>query len=321
MIQSATSYFSYLISDVGQAIARITHSATSALREYLDSRGFVEVLPPIVSTVTDPGLRGAERVEVSLYGQRAFITSSMIFHKQVLATAYSKIYALSPNVRLEPLDHARSGRHLLEFCQLDLEEAGATYEDSMKLCEGMVNYAIEKVVQDCAVELDHLGRRLITPSAAFPHFTYDEMLEVARSLGYSMQYGEELPQEAETKVSEEVGTFFWIVDYPIESRGFYYRHEPGSKVTRSMDLIYPEGFGEAVSGGEREYEPAAVRRNLAEHGLPESDFTDFLSFVDTGLAPTSGFGLGIERFVRFIAGLKDVSMTRPFAKQPGSLWM
>lgn len=321
MISTAASYFNYLTSDVGHAVVKISHCAIAALREYLDSRGFIEVLPPVVSTVTDPGLRGAERVPVSLYGQKAFVTSSMIFHKQVLATAFSKIYAVSPNVRLEPAHHASSGRHLVEFCQLDVEEACVTLEDSMKLCEGLIKYAIEKVIDKCGSVLGFLGRKLTPPPVTFPRFTYDEVLEIAHSLGYDMRYGEELPQEAESKVSEQVGTFFWIVDYPSESRGFYYRRVPGEKITRSMDLIYPDGFGEAVSGGEREYEPSAVRRNLAEHGLDESEFADFLAFVDAGLAPTSGFGLGIERFVRFITGIRDISMARPFAKQPGFMRM
>ena len=144
MMQTAP-YLEYLVSDRAQATFRINQQVMSGLRDYLNGHGFVEFLSPVISTVTDPGLRGAERVVVSLYGQKTYLTSSMVFHKQVLATAFQKIYSFAPNVRLEPVSNDHSGRHLVEFCQLDLEEADATYEDSMRLAEEMIAAAIRSV--------------------------------------------------------------------------------------------------------------------------------------------------------------------------------
>jgi len=321
-MSSTHSYISYLQTEEAQAVFRIGQAVMDALREYLGKRGFVEFLAPLVSTVTDPGLRGAERLPVSLYNRKAYVTSSMVFHKQVLATAFQRIYAFAPNVRLEPVEHADSGRHLVEFCQLDLEEADATCEDSMALAEEMLRFTISTVAEKLKPLLAALGRELSVPSAPFRRFTYKQMLDYAASMGLSVAYGEELPQAVESAVSEEVGDFFWITSYPKQCRGFYYREsavEPGT--VNSMDLIFPEGFGEAISGGEREYRKDRVLKRIRESGLDPSEFSDFLAAAEEGLRPTSGFGIGVERLVRFITGEREIRKVRPFPKLPGLVSM
>ena len=275
----------------------------------------------IISSVTDPGLRGAERVTVSLYSQKAYLTSSMVFHKQILASAFDKIYSFSPNVRLEPKDNARSGRHLVEFCQLDLEEADCTYEHSMNLAENMLIHLHEEVIARCGSLLSALGRTLKVPKAPFKRYDYGSLLAKAKEMGLSVRYGEELPQAVESKVSQEVGGFFWITDYPKTCRGFYYRESPNSQEVYSMDLVYPEGFGEAISGGEREYEAETIRRKVLERGLEPEGFEEFLSMAGPDLRPTSGFGIGIERLVRYLAGVNDIGLVRAFPKTPGQVVM
>jgi len=320
-MSKSESYISYLKTDEAQAIFRLNQAVMDALREYLGVSGFIEFLPPLVSSVTDPGLRGAERLPVSLYDHKAYITSSMVFHKQILATAFQKIYAFSPNVRLEPLEHIKSGRHLVEFCQLDLEESDATCEDSMALAEGLLESVIAKVVSKWSPLLKVLGRELAVPKLPFKRFTYASLMEHAKSLGLPVEIGDELPQEAESAVSEQVGGFFWITEYPKSCRGFYYRESAEPRTVASMDLIYPEGFGEAISGGEREYRPEHIQRRIVERGLDPAEFEPFLVAAEAGLKPTSGFGIGVERLVRFITGEREISRVRPFPKLPGAVAM
>ncbi len=317
----AQDYLSYLRSETAQSAFRLSQEVMAILREHLNSQGFVEFLPPIISTVTDPGLRGAERVAVSLYDQKVYLTSSMVFHKQILASAFNRIYSFSPNVRLEPQDNADSGRHLVEFCQLDLEEADRTYDQSMSLAEGMLVNLHQEVLAKCGSLLSTFGRSLEVPKAPFKRYDYESLLAKAKEMGLPTRYGDELPQAVESRVSQEVGGFFWITDYPRACRGFYYRGTPGSDKVRSMDLIYPEGFGEAISGGEREYEAATIRRKVLERDLEPEGFEEFLSMAGPDLQPTSGFGIGVERLVRYLAGVKDIGLVRAFPKTPGQVAM
>jgi len=323
-VQEEASYLSYLKSQEAHTVFRLAEVVTDCLRNFLAEKGFVEFLPPVLSSVTDPGLRGAERLKVSIYGEKAYMMSSMVFHKQVLATAFDRIYCFSPNVRLEPLANASSGRHLVEFCQLDLEEADATFEDSMFLAEEMLQRVVSCVVSEHGDLLERLGRRLNVPSRPFRRFTYRELLDFAASHGLKVTYGEELPQCVESAVSEQAGGFFWITEYPKTCRGFYYRETADPDATgtvRSMDLIYPEGFGEAISGGEREYRPDHIFRRIVEAGLEPGDFEEFLRVAKEGLRPTSGFGIGVERLVRYITGEREIWRVRPFPKVPGRVGM
>jgi asparaginyl-tRNA synthetase len=320
-VEREVSYLTYLQSEEAQAVFRLSQAVTDSLRDYLGTQGFVEFLPPIVSKITDPGLRGAERLPVSLYEGKAYLTSSMVFHKQVLATAFGRIYSFSPNVRLEPVTNADSGRHLVEFCQLDLEEAGATFEDSMRVAEEMIASTIARVVHDWQPLLRALGRELKVPKVPFTRIRYEDALKIAAAHGMLIRFGEELTQEAESKVSAEVGEFLWITDYPKKCRSFYYRESGDGRTVRSMDLLYPEGFGEAISGGEREYLPESIMKRIRESNLDPLDFSEFLAMAEAGLNPTSGFGIGIERLVRFVTGERDITRVRPFPKTPGHITM
>ncbi len=318
-----TDYLSYLQSSTAQAIFRLSQEVMTLLREHLNNQGFVEFLPPIISTITDPGLAGAERVSVSLYDQKAYLTSSMVFHKQILASAFQKIYCFSPNVRLEPCTRAGEddGRHLVEFCQLDLEEALCTIEDSMALAEGMLVNLHERLMGSCGSLLSFFKHPLTVPKTPFAKFSYDQLFQKAQQLGHSVFYGDDLPESVERAVSQEVGDFFWITDYPGTSRGFYYRSQAGTDKVRSMDLIYPKGFGEAISGGEREYEVAAIKQKIKQRGLQQADFEDFLKMAGPNLKPSSGFGIGVERLIRYLSGVRNIGLVRAFPKMPGQVVM
>lgn len=84
-----------------------------------------------------------------------------------------------------------------------------------------------------------------------------------------------------------------------------------------MDLIYPEGFGEAVSGGEREHEYERVKKLIASSGESPSDYSQYLALLKTGIPPSCGFGIGLERLTRYVCGLEKISDATAFPKIPG----
>ncbi|MGE5654142.1 MAG: amino acid--tRNA ligase-related protein, partial [Bacillota bacterium] len=64
-----------------------------------------------------------------------------------------------------------------------------------------------------------------------------------------------------------------------------------------------------------------IRRRLAENQLDAGDFEAFPPYAERGLRPTSGFGIGIERLMRYITGQRDIRQIRPFPKVPGKITM
>ncbi|MFB6075999.1 MAG: asparagine synthetase A [Candidatus Aenigmatarchaeota archaeon] len=304
--------------DKMKTILKVQMKIFEAAREYLKGEEFTEMLPPILSSATDPGLRGAEHATVDFYGKTYKLMGSMLLHKQMALTSMDKIFAISPNVRLEDPVTKDTGRHLAEFWQLDLEAAHTSYDEIMKIGEGMVTHIIKKIKECCPEELEEMGRELKIPSIPFMKMTHDEAITKLKRMGYDVHEGEEISWEAEKALSAEYEEPFWIVDYPDGSRGFYdkFDEESGDKL-RDFDLIYPEGYGEAISGGEREHTKEGITRQMKKIGEDPEDYGWYLEMLEEGVPPSAGFGIGIERLTRFTCGLETVWRASPFCKVPG----
>jgi len=318
-LQSSLRYrYRYIKRPEMKSVLRIQDVVLSALRDFLRGEGFYEILAPIIGPVTDPGIRGAKQVSVDFYGHPFKIMSSMILYKQMAVSTLDKIFALSPNVRIEPEEALATGRHLSEFRQLDLEVANASYFDVMKLGEAMVSFVCDVVEEKCLEDLEYLGRELNVPKPPFKKMRHEEAVDLLRSRGIEAQRGEEISWSAEEELSAMFEEPFWIYDYPLTARGFYDREDPSRPgILRDFDLIYPEGFGEAISGGEREYQlDKVIARMRAKEDDPES-YGWYLDMLQEGVTPSAGFGIGVERFTRYICGLKKIWDAVPFPKVPG----
>ncbi|MEM2067113.1 MAG: asparagine synthetase A [Nitrososphaerota archaeon] len=301
-----------------KAILKIQDIACDAMRSYLKSEGFIELLPPIIGPVTDPGIRGAKQVTFDYYGREYKVMSSAILYKQAAMSGLGKIFFMSPNVRLEPIDSAFTGRHLVEFVQLDLEIAEATYFDAMSVAERLLCEAVNTVRDTCQSELEYLNRNLPRLTPPFKKLTYDETLEYLRVNGVKMRYGIEIPWDAEQLLSKLVGEPFFIIDYPRGARGFYDREDekrPG--ILRDFDLIYPEGYGECASGAEREHRYEKVLARMKETGEDPRKYSWYLEMLREGIPPSAGFGIGIERLTRYLCGLEYVWEARLCPKLAG----
>ena len=301
-----------------QRVLRVQAALGSAIREYLNREGFVELLPPIIGPVSDPGIRGAKQATINFYGREYKVMSSAIMYKQMMAASLGRIYFFSPNVRLEPLETAVTGRHLVEFVQVDIEEAGATYREAMARAEALLAHVSDFARDRLADDLAAFPRNLNGSKTPFRRMSYDEALKLLAAQGREIPYGVEIPWEHEEFLSSQVPEPFFIHDYPRGSRGFYDREDPDHPgILRDFDLLYPEGYGEAVSGAEREYEYARVVARLRETGENPSKYEWYLDMLREGIPPSAGFGIGIERLTRYICGLKAVWEARPYPKVAG----
>ncbi len=274
-----------------------------------EERGFIEIPPVIISAITDPLNHPTNKSQVNVYGYKYEITKSMIFHKQIALHSLDKIFAFSPNIRLEPKERSKTGRHLIEFTQIDVEQKNATRENVMDLAEDLVIYTISKLIEKNSDIIEGLNRKLTVPQKPFKKITFTEAFR---------EYGKDF----ETKLSERAKEPFWLIDIPLMEREFYDREDPKRPgILLDMDLIYPEGFGEASSGGEREFELDQIYKRIAKKGQTPDQFKWYIEFAkEFGLVKSAGFGIGIERFVRFITGAKRIEDVTLFPKAPGEYY-
>ncbi len=273
------------------------------MKRYLDRKGFLEINPVIISPISDPLNHPVDDPTLSYYGHKYRLTKSMIFHKQLALVHFEKIYSFSPNIRIEPIERKSTGRHLAEFTQLDLEVKGVTREYVMDLAEGMINDSIVYV------------KRSIEPEKLNPYLKkYEKPFKKVRYQDAFREFGKNF----EATMSADAKEPFWIIDIPLQEREFYDREKDDEEgVLMDMDLIYPHGYGEAISGGEREHEYGRILTRISKKGQRTEDFALLLKAAKKGLPPSAGFGIGIERFVRFLTGSEDISSVVLFPKKIG----
>lgn len=310
-------YMEILQKNIRDALS-VQHVILLESRKILDDLRFIEVLAPVIGPSSDPGIRGAKRVSFDYYGKQYKIMSSMILYKQALIRAFDNVYAFAPNVRLEPLANTNSDRHLCEFYQLDLEMKDKTIEDVMKITEIFLEKLLYKVDLLCKDILSDYNRNLIIPSGPFPKIPYSKIVDIADSEGFPMLYGDEIPWEVEVELSKHACKPFWIVDYPAGSRGFYYKINPDDpSLLLTMDLIYPHGFGEASSGGERETDVRRIHYLLRESGENLEEYAWYLEMLKTDGQNSAGLGIGVERLTRYVLGFDTIDKCTAFPKKPG----
>lgn len=301
-----------------KTILKIQDQILTSLRDFLRKEGFIEILAPIIGPVTDPGIRGAKQVPIQYYDVQFKIMSSMILYKQMTISSLEKIFSLSPNIRLEPLESVKTARHLTEFRQVDIEMAYASYEDAMDLAERLLISVVKDVREKCGKELKELGRELKAVNRPLKRLSHKETVELLRSKGYNVSYIEEIPWDGEEALSAMHEEPFFVYDYPLVSRGFYDREDPNRPgILRDFDMLYPEGFGEAISGGEREHTYEGVSKRMKLTGQNPEEYQWYLEMLKEGVPISAGFGIGVERLTRWICGLKTIWEAVPFPKVAG----
>jgi len=275
--------------------------------DFLRYKGYLEIPPIIISPLTDPLNHPVYDPKIHAYGGDMWITKSMIFHKQIAVQELKKIFIMSPNIRLEKEERSSTGRHLYEFTQIDIEALEKSREDMMDLAEDLIIYTIDRIKKEHPEELEYFHRNLTDYKKPFDKITYADA---------EKKYGKDF----ERKLSLEAKSPVWLIDIPLKEREFYdreYDDKPG--ILRDMDLIYPEGYQEASSGGEREFELSKILERIHKKGQTEDQFKWFIELAKHGIKLSTGFGIGIERFTRFVCGAKRIEDVTPFPKIPGKV--
>ena len=289
------------------AALRVQSVALDAIRNAFRKNGLIEVMPVILSTVSDPlgpdpGSRIIGMPEVEYQEQKLVLTTSMILQKQIMVSSgIEKFFAVSPNIRLESADSRDTGRHLFEFSQVDFELAHADMYAVFGLMQDTVTTTINQVRKDCSDELSLWDREIKVPRK-FEIFSTNELIE-----RYGANWGKLSSEAAEDP--------FWVLNH---KREFYDAEDPKRPgFYRNYDLMYPEGFGEALSGGEREWTYDRIVMRIERDGLRTEDFKPYLEFARNGFIPSAGAGLGVERLTRFLVGASHVGDVQAFRRVPG----
>lgn len=311
-----------------------TGHVLAALRAALDRADFVEILPAILSKRFEPGARhsiavigdravpGVRRqgAEITVSGRdHYFLPVSHCVEKQLALEFLDRVYCVAPCLRLLMEGEDHSGRHLYSFFQIEIEWRTEDVDEVLSTTETLLAHTSELLRDRLAGSalLDQAALRRIDALGAgpYPRIPFGGARERVRSVGghVNPHAAGDLTHAEEESLSRAADRPFWIVDYPEGVRDSLYRRTP-SGLFATYDLILPGGYGEVATGGLRPQSADEIRAQAARFSdAPHSFYADWKA--RTGVQ-SGGLGFGLERLVRYCAGLESILDLR-FAHDQG----
>ena len=198
------------------------------------------------------------------------------------------------------------------------EVAFATIEDITQLGEDLVLFILERVLANRKGDLETLERDVRPLEAVrrpFPRLTYDDALPLLREKGSKIEWGDDFGAPEETLISQIYETPVCVSHFPAAIKAFYMQPAAGrSDVVLGVDFLASEGYGEIIGGGQRIHDLALLEERLKAHQLPREAYEWYLDLRKYGSVPHSGFGMGLERVVSWVCGVRHIRETIPFPR-------
>ncbi|MGB4109078.1 MAG: amino acid--tRNA ligase-related protein, partial [Desulfomonilia bacterium] len=226
-----------------------------------------------------------------------------------------KVYCFGPTFRAE---RSKTRRHLIEFWMVEAEAAFYDHDRNLALQEDFVSYIVQNTIAERAEELASLERDIEPLKKVVPPFyriSYDEALSILKERGSDIEWGMDLGGDDETVITSLYDKPVFIENYPKKVKAFYMKQHPEKPdYVKCADLLAPEGYGEIIGGSQREDDYDKLLQAIRDNNLDPERYGWYLDLRKYGSVPHSGFGLGIERTLSWICGLKHVRETIPFPR-------
>jgi asparaginyl-tRNA synthetase len=328
------------------AVFRVRNALSFAIHQFFRERGFVYVHTPIITASDCEGAGAMFGVSMldwakpprkpdgsidfaqDFFGKPAFLTVSGQLEAESFALSFSNVYTFGPTFRAE---NSNTPRHLAEFWMVEPEMAFCDLEGNMALAEEFLKYIIQYVLEHCQTDLEFFNKRIDNSvlstlehvtSSKFEHLPYTEAVKILEAAGraweFPVHWGADLQSEHERYLTEEkFKKPVIITDYPKEIKAFYMRANDDGKTVRAMDVLAPR-IGEIIGGSQREERHDILVEKIRAQSLPQAAYWWYLELRKYGSAPHAGFGLGLERMLMYLTGMKNIRDVIPFPRTPGS---
>ena len=278
------------------------------------------------------------------FGKKTSLTVSGQLEAELGALSLGRVYTFGPTFRAE---NSNTSRHLSEFWMIEPEVAFYNLEDNILLAEKFLKYCIKFCLENYKNELAFLNDKLLKEEANLKkeqrsemsllerlHFvsendfvvlTYSEAIEILKNskpnkkkkFNYIISgFGNDLQSEHERYLVEKVYKKPVVIkDYPKEIKAFYMRLNEDEKTVAAMDILFPE-IGEIVGGSQREERLGVLTTRMNEMKICQDELWWYIDTRKFGTCKHSGFGLGFERLVMFVTGMKNIRDVIPFPRTP-----
>lgn len=328
------------------AVFRVRNTLSHSIHSFFQEQGFIWAHTPILTSsdcegagemfaVTTLDLEKVPKTpagkidyQQDFFGKPAHLTVSGQLEGEFLACALGNIYTFGPTFRAE---NSNTTRHLSEFWMVEPEMAFAGLPENMELAENFIQRLIADVLRINPKEMEffekfyevNLQDLAKIAESPFERMSYTEAVSRLQKSGHIFQFapewGADIQTEHERYLTEEiVGRPVIVYDYPKDIKSFYMKLNADGKTVAGMDVLVPK-IGEIIGGSEREYRYDALVARMQQMGVPTHDLEWYLDLRRFGTVPHCGFGLGLERMVMYVTGMKNIRDVIPCPRAPGSI--
>ena len=280
------------------------------------------------------------------FGKESGLTVSGQLEAETAALGLGAVYTFGPTFRAE---NSNTARHLAEFWMIEPEIPFADLKQDMSVAEDFLRAVIQSVYEKCRAELEYLQKYIEEDEKnikaelrsepllkklervmcdKFERISYSEAFEILKSSKANQKDKFEFPVEvwgmnfqAEHErylVEQHFKKPVIVYDYPKGIKAFYMRDNEDGKTVAAMDILFP-GIGEIVGGSQREERFDVLKEKMLTFGISQEEMKWYLDTRQFGTAPHSGFGVGFERLVQFVTGMKNIRDVVLYPRTPGNL--
>jgi asparaginyl-tRNA synthetase len=303
----------WLRSQKQHAILQVRAEVVKAIRDFFDSRKFRLMDTPILTPSACEGT--TTLFETQYFDQKAYLSQSGQLYNEATAMAFGKVYCFGPTFRAE---RSKTRKHLIEFWMVEPEVAFATLEDTIELGTDLVVDIIGRVLEKRKNDLEILERDtkpLEKVGSPFLRLTYEEAVAKLRERGSAIELGTDLGAPEESLLSEIFDRPVCITLFPAAIKAFYMQPDAARPdLVLGADIMASEGYGEIIGGGQRIHDLDLLEKKIKEFGLPAEAYAWYTDLRKYGSVPHSGFGMGLERMVSWLCGIKHIRETIPFPR-------
>ncbi|MEV7022793.1 asparagine synthetase A [Kitasatospora sp. NPDC093558] len=309
--EPASHFLTVLDSPWYSALVDLQDTITSATVAFWSERGVrFGHLPVTTGSVSSPMGLGSDSlpVKIDLFGAPTYLADSMQFSLEYLCRLAPRgAYYLMPSFRGEAPD----ATHLCQFFHSEAEIPGGL-DDVLAVVEEYLRHLVTEltarhadVIRAAAGSLDHVTA-LLAADGPFRRMTFDEAvaaLEGDPRFVVQEDGWRNLTRAGERELMDRFGEFLWITHWDALAVPFYQRRDARGRVLNG-DLLF--GPGEVVGAGERHIDGAEVTAALGEHAVPAEEYDWYVRMKTRSPLRTAGFGMGVERFLMWLLGQRDI---------------
>lgn len=317
------------------ATFKVRSCISFAIHKFFNQEGFMCVNTPVITGSDCEGagemfkLANNDSNEESFFNRDAFLTVSGQLQAEALALSCGNIYSFGPTFRAEK---SNTARHASEFWMVEPEMPFYDLDDTIRLAESMIKFIVNEVKENCYEELCFF-QKFIDPmvlerinnvlTQSFKRISYTEAIDLLnnsnKKFDFPTKWGDDLKTEHERYICEEIFKCpVFVTDYPKEIKSFYMRLNDDQKTVAAVDLLVPS-IGEIIGGSQREERLELLVEKMSELNMNLKSYWWYFDTRKYGSTKCSGFGLGFDRMIMYLTGMKNIRDVTHFPRVRGSL--